>query len=43
MQLAVANYYDNEIELKKFDAVDMAAVVVSKNTGLMDSHGEAVF
>ena len=26
-------YYDNEIELKKFDAVDMAAVVVSKNTG----------
>ena len=34
-------YYDNEIELKKFDAVDMAAVVVSKNTGLMDSLEEA--
>lgn len=30
-------YYDNEIELKKFDAVDMAAVVATKNTGLMDS------
>ena len=34
-------YYDNEIELKKFDAVDMAAVVVSKNTGLMESLDEA--
>lgn len=34
-------YYDNEIELKKFDAVDMAAVVVSKNTGLMASLEEA--
>lgn len=34
-------YYDNEIELKKFDAVDMAAVVVSKNTGLIDSLEEA--
>lgn len=34
-------YYDNEIELKKFDAVDMAAVVVSKNTGLMESLEEA--
>ncbi len=30
-------YYDNEIELKKFDAVDMAAVVATKNTGLLDS------
>ncbi len=34
-------YYDNEIELKKFDAVDMAAVVATKNTGLMDSLEEA--
>ena len=34
-------YYDNEIELKKFDAVDMAAIVVSKNTGLMESLEEA--
>ena len=34
-------YYDNEIELKKFDAVDMAAVVASKNTGLMASLEEA--
>lgn len=34
-------YYDNEIELKKFDAVDMAAVVASKNTGLMESLDEA--
>ena len=34
-------YYDNEIELKKFDAVDMAAVVVSKNTGLIASLEEA--
>ena len=34
-------YYDNEIELKKFDAVDMAAVVASKNTGLMESLEEA--
>ncbi len=34
-------YYDNEIELKKFDAVDMAAVVASKNTGLMTSLEEA--
>ena len=34
-------YYDNEIELKKFDAVDMPAVVVSKNTGLMESLEEA--
>lgn len=30
-------YYDNETELKKFDTVGMAAVVVSKNTGLLDS------
>lgn len=30
-------YYDNEIELKKFDAVDMAAVVATKNTGLLDT------
>ena len=34
-------YYDNEIELKKFDAVDMAAVVVSKNTGLIESLEQA--
>ena len=34
-------YYDNEIELKKFDAVDMAAIVVSKNTGLIASLEEA--
>ena len=34
-------YYDNEIELKKFDAVDMPAIVVSKNTGLMASLDEA--
>ena len=34
-------YYDNEIELKKFDAVDMAAIVVSKNTGLIESLEEA--
>ncbi|MBQ3193221.1 MAG: ABC transporter substrate-binding protein [Oscillospiraceae bacterium] len=34
-------YYDNEIELKKFDAVDMAAVVASKNTGLLDSLEQA--
>ena len=34
-------YYDNEIELKKFDAVDMAAIVVSKNTGLIASLDEA--
>ncbi|MBQ3077009.1 MAG: ABC transporter substrate-binding protein [Clostridia bacterium] len=34
-------YYDNEIELKKFDAVDMAAVVATKNTGLMDSLEQA--
>lgn len=34
-------YYDNEIELKKFDAVDMAAMVVSKNTGLIASLEEA--
>ncbi len=30
-------YYDNELELKKFDAVDMAAVAVTKNAGLVDS------
>ena len=34
-------YYDTEIELKKFDAVDMAAIVVSKNTGLIASLEEA--
>lgn len=34
-------YYDNEIELKKFDAVDMAAIVATKNTGLMDSLEQA--
>ena len=34
-------YYDNEIELKKFDAVDMAAIVATKNTGLMDTLDEA--
>lgn len=33
-------YYDNERELKKFDNVGMAAVVVSKNTGLLDSLDE---
>lgn len=34
-------YYDNEIELKKFDAVDMAAIVATKNTGLMDTLEQA--
>ena len=34
-------YYDNEIELKKFDAVDMAAIVATKNTGLMDTLQQA--
>ncbi len=34
-------YYDNEIELKKFDAVDMAAVVATKNTGLTDTLQQA--
>ena len=34
-------YYDNETELKKFDSVGMAAVVVSKNTGLLDTLEEA--
>lgn len=34
-------YYDNEIELKKFDAVDMAAVVATKNTGLIDTLEQA--
>ena len=34
-------YYDNEIELKKFDAVDMAAIVATKNTGLMDTLKQA--
>jgi len=34
-------YYDNELELKKFDAVDMAAIVATKNTGLMDTLEQA--
>ena len=34
-------YYDNEIELKKFDSVDMAAVVATKNTGLVDTLEQA--
>lgn len=33
-------YYDNEIEMKKFDAVDMPAICVSKNTGLVDTFEE---
>jgi len=34
-------YYDNELELKKFDEVDMAAIVATKNTGLMDTLEQA--
>ena len=34
-------YYDNELELKKFDAVDMAGIVATKNTGLMDTLEQA--
>jgi len=34
-------YYDNELELDKFDTVDMAAAVVSKNTGLIDTLEQA--
>jgi len=34
-------YYDNEIEIKKFDSVDMAAIVATKNTGLMDTLEQA--
>jgi len=30
-------YYDNVLELKKFDAVGMPAVVLTLNTGLLDS------
>ncbi len=30
-------YYDNSIELEKFDAVNMPAIVVTKNAGLLDS------
>lgn len=33
-------YYDNEIEMKKFDAIDMPAICVSKNTGLVDTFEE---
>ena len=37
----LAIYYDNELEMKKFDAVDIPAICVSKNTGLVDTLEEA--
>lgn len=30
-------YYDNDLEMKKFDAVDIPAICISKNTGLLDT------
>ena len=35
-------YYDNDIEMKKFDAVDMPAICISKNTGLLDTFDEVL-